>query len=278
MSKKKLNHKYLISLYSQVDEFLSNGDILYEELPDMIVSFCVVVEKVLKIKLHRKNPFLVFDTSRIKDDTIAIIALKKETDIETARIGDILDRFGIVFKKVFTPDELQALLDIYNIRNRFVHGHKADDKIMFDADDIISKMGTVWEKTSKIAIALLGKENIKNGKPKKKYTEKQLEEVLADEVRKMIEPLPNQIGTSWGVLNRSHSYSLRTSMLGSDKCPRCSSHSFSLADNKNDWGLTSFYGGYAYGDTKSRSNLYKCEDCNLELTEKQYEIAKKINQ
>lgn len=276
-SRKNSNYKYLLSLYARVDDFLSKD--AQEELPDVIVSFCIVNEKTLKLKLYNKNPLLIFDQSTFKvDDALSAIALKKERDIETAKVQTILNRFGIVFKNVFTPDEIQALIDIYAVRNYFVHSYIPDDKIIFDPEDMVKKMGTVWEKISKIAIALFGKENIKNGRPKKKYTEKELEQVLETEVRKMIEPLQKKreiyaldeyidVGASVKTLWRH------------DECPRCGAPYFSTDDQKDEWTAiaTDFarpiYTKYPW---VQKSVLYKCKKCNLELTEKQYEIAKNI--
>lgn len=284
MKKKKPNHKYLLSLYSRVDDFLSSGDITKEDLPDLIVSFCIVFEKVLKIKLHNKNPFLIFDGSWIKDDnSISIIALKKEESIETSKIKNILNRFEIVFKGVFTQDELQALKDIYEVRNYFVHGYKADDQIDIDVEDMVKKMGTIWEKISKIAISLFGKENIKTGKPKKKYTEKELENVLEEEVRKMIKPLRTE--TRFGVLQTIQE--VYTQPVGTafssyfrERCPRCGSYAFSLDDSRNPWQSSyadlGIHAATGTAIVDGGSLLYKCKDCHLELTEKQYEIAKRI--
>ena len=278
MVKKKQNHKYLLSLYARVDDFLSNEDVAQEELPDSVVSFCIVVEKLLKIKLYNKNPFLIFDGSGIKNDnTLSIIALKKEKDIETSKIKNILDRFEIIFKGVFTPDEIQALRDIYGVRNCFVHGYKADDKIDFDAEDMVRKMGTVWSKTSDIAISLFGKENVKNRKPKKEYTKEELERVLEEEVKKMIQPQRGGMGIRT-FTDALDTYPPATSYLYEDRCPRCKSASFSLDGSKDTW--PSVYDPadlfYSRSFLEPRPNLYKCRSCNLELTEKQYEIAKKI--
>jgi hypothetical protein len=237
-----------------VDEFLANENSPKEELPDSVVSFCIIVEKILKIKLHGKNPFLVFEESYIKENSLSIIALRKEKDIPTAKIQNIIDRFKVVFKTTFTPDELQALRDIYDVRNCFVHGYKSDNKIPFDSEDIVKKMGTIWEKVSKIAISLFGKESIKNARPKKKYTEKELEKALEDEVRKMIQHLPSRstvfspvtsmIRRKFEAIDTNSlvfpSFNNRTTMgvFGTstgNKCPRCDSYSFSLEETKTDW-------------------------------------------
>ncbi len=278
MGEKKLNHKYLIGIYSRVDEFLSNNTVVHEELPDSIVSFCIVVEKILKIKLYVKNPFLVFDAHLAKDDnSISAIALRKEGTIETLRIKNILNRFKIIFKDTFTPNEIQAIEDIYKVRNCFMHGYKPDDQIDFGAEDVVNKMGTIWEKISNMAILLFGEAVIKNRKPKKKYTEEQLERVLKEEVEKIIAPLGDR-GDSISCMNIQSVYSPTASFLRGDECPRCAAYTFSLGGYKNDLlsanGQIDFLSAGISRDTNP--NLYKCRNCNLELTEKQYEIAKKF--
>jgi hypothetical protein len=283
MVKKKQNHRYLISLYDKVDDFLSNGSNSSDDLADIVVSFCIVAEKILKIKLYNKNPILVFDLGFIKEDNIAILSLKKEKDIKTAGIEGIISRFAIVFKKDFSSGELQTLKEIYNLRNSFVHSYKSDDEIIFDTEDVINKMGTLWEGLSKIAISLFGKEEIKNKKPKKKYTQKQLEDVLEEEVRKMLGSAESNMvfDSIYGGMPLTHDYSLGANIVSSEdyllsgeRCPRCGTF-FSLIhdDDKKSWSPMSFTQRLLMNRP---SNLYKCKKCNLELTEKQYEIAKKI--
>ncbi|MES2087587.1 MAG: hypothetical protein V4467_01190 [Patescibacteria group bacterium] len=277
MTKKKSSHKYLLFLYSRVEEFLSSENSAEKEIPDNIVSFCIAVEKILKIKLHNKNPLLVFDTKYIQDsNSLSIIALKKEKDIETARIKEILGRFKIIFKNIFTEDEFQAISDIYELRNYFVHGYKSEDQIIFDSEDVLKKMGTIWEKVSPIATALFGKENIKNSKPKKKYTEAELEKVLEEEVEKMIKRSDNRFVVSmYDDVIQTNSF-----FHSGEQCPRCGTYGFSLGGNPNDpWALSvydSVTGAHGMAGFEGGVNLYKCKKCNLELTEKQYEIAKRI--
>lgn len=141
-SKNSTEQKYLLLLYRKVADFLSTESVKDEELPDVMVSFCTVIEKILKIKLHKKNPVLIFSASQLKDEnSLVAVILKKEKDIETLKIKDILSRFIVVFDNYFTPDEAQALIDIYGVRNFFIHGYKADDKINFISEDIIKKNG-----------------------------------------------------------------------------------------------------------------------------------------
>lgn len=278
MTKKKTNHKYLSSLYFRVDEFLSHDPIDKDALADVIVSFCVVVEKILKIKLHKKNPLLVFDFSVLKaDGVISTIALKKEKTIDTAKINEIINRFSLVFPKIFTSDEFQALHDVYVVRNFLVHGYKPDDAISFNPDDIVSKMGTIWNKASLLVIALLGKEKIKSNKPKRKYTAEELENVLKEEVLTKIKR-NNPLGYTLD-------YALATAYEDhfSEKCPRCRTHGFKIQRNSDTWSSivddTSavVFGAYSHMlPNYGYGGFYKCTKCGLELTEKEYEIAKNV--
>ncbi len=277
MIKDKPNYKYLLSLYNKVDEFLSNKDIIQKELPDSIVSFSTVVEKILKIKLHTQNPILIFDKCHLDDNGISIIAMEKEEDIDTSNIQTILDRFQIVFKEIFTPDEIQTLKDIYKIRSSFVHGYKSDDKMNLIAEDIVKKMGKIWGKISDIAISLFGKDSIQEREPKKKYTDDELKQVLREEVKKMIQPSIHFNARS--IFEPEYhqdyykGYSVEDFMIG-EKCPRCGAREFSLGRNEN--GPLSAYGVSSSFHIGGEPTLYKCRKCNLELTEKQYEIAKEI--
>lgn len=275
--KNPASHKYLLSLYHRVDDLLS-GDVSEGNLPDLVVSFCTITEKILKIKLHNKNPLLVFDTSYLRDNiSFSIAALKKEKDTKTAKIDDIIERFEIVFKKGLRSGEFQALRDVYKVRNNFVHGYKPDNEIDFDIDDITKKMSTIWLKVSKIAVTLFGKENIKTPKPKKTYTEEELEKILEEEVRKMISA--NPVGDLYQfVVTGSSAYQnfiqeptnayFDYTIGAGDRCPRCGSYSFLLDGGPSDIFIETL--------STMRPRLYKCKKCHLELTEKQYEIAKRI--
>jgi hypothetical protein len=278
-SKNSTEQKYLLLLYRKVADFLSTESVKDEELPDVMVSFCTVIEKILKIKLHKKNPVLIFSASQLKDEnSLVAVILKKEKDIETLKIKDILSRFIVVFDNYFTPDEAQALIDIYGVRNFFIHGYKADDKINFISEDIIKKMGTIWEKISFIAISLFGKENIKSSKPRKKYSEQELEAVLEEEVRKMIaRPLSLGYSYSLPLTTDVETFGYGRTTL---RCPRCGTNNFSQDSqgetlDRNFSIQSTFFSKYPL--SYLNSGLYKCTNCNLELTEKQYEIAKKIS-
>lgn len=278
---KKDNHKYLLSLYSKVNQFLASNQNDQEELPDVVVSFCIVVEKILKIKLHKKNPLLVFDVSRMKDDdSLSSAVLKKEENIETIRIQNVIRRFEIVFKEVFSSGELQALKDVYGMRNHFVHGYKSDSKIDFDREDIIKKMGTIWDKIPQLAIALFGKDSIKRSIPKKKYTEEELEAVLIEEVKKKVGANKNIYSSrvyDFGIRDHDPESVLAWSFDSvGGKCPRCGFYGFALESSQPD------FEPYAPVASASRfgvspSDLYKCKKCHLELTRKEYEIARSLN-
>ena len=278
---KKTDHKYLLSIYNRVDELLSRENLKKEDLPDLIVYFCTVIEKILKIKLYNKNPFLVFELSSIgTENLISRLATKKDVELNTLRVGNVLDRFAMIFKKTLNPSEIETIKEIYKLRNFYIHGYKEDNKIVgLDVEKVVNQMGTIWERINKITVSLFGKENIKNSRPKKTYTEKEFEKAFEDEVGKMITP-KREFGlvTAYTTIPLVDRYNL-VQRVGNlidpitqqpisfnyfgERCPRCNSSNFSLTGNEL----------YSYVQVPK---LYKCEDCHLELTEKQYEIAKKI--
>lgn len=280
----KPRYSFLLRNYSRVNQYLSKKSPNEDEFTDMVISFCVVVEKVFKIKLHRKNPFLVFDPSRFKDrDAFIRIALKKENSIETSKFNEIVIRFKEVFNEVLNEDEEQILLDIYKVRNKLIHSYKPDNKLSIDRNDLLKKMGTVWEKISDITARLFTKEQIEKRTPKKKYTEKELENVLEKEVREMIKPKRRGIRAHTSTKKYKSSvflddesvfsnsvFDIRSSPYGihKKKCPRCGEMTFSKEDDFTDVILPSY---------SESPNLYKCGNCDLELTERQYRIAKKLD-
>lgn len=275
MRKKHINHKYLLGLYHKVNDFLTvdKGD--KGNLPDIIVSFCTVVEKILKIKLHEKNPILVFDQLKCKDaDLLVAITMRKEKNIETVKIAETVERFKLVFSKIFSDDELQALIEVFYIRNSFIHGYKPDDEIVFKADDVVKKIGTIWEKVSKEAASLFGEKSIKKITPKKKYSEEELEQVLIEGVKSKIKSSRDLGLFNYYEIQPVNTFNNFYPFTG-EKCPRCGAYGFSLDGLDQEMfnqGIFERYPPYTFTD------LYKCKKCNLELTKKEYEIAKKLNQ
>ncbi|MBX4200588.1 hypothetical protein KW786_00505 [Candidatus Parcubacteria bacterium] len=283
MKEEKKDYKYLLRLYSLVNEYLAGSKENYDNLPEIIISFCIVAEKAFKLKLYKKNPILVFDVSKFRDnDALIAIVNNKELNIETIKIAEIISRYKLLFDKEFSDDELQVLINIYEKRNHLIHGYKSDEDIFLDKENIVKMMGTVWEKISNIIIALFNKQAIGTDKPKKaikKYSEGELEKVLFEEVKKKIEKV-NYDSPFAGLAIRSMDFSMtalpmenmgdayRTS-FGGELCPRCDSFGFSK-DNPDTFfsGVVTLY--------NRRSGLYKCSKCHLELTDKEYEIAKKI--
>jgi hypothetical protein len=273
MRRKKENYQHLLRLYSLVDEYLSDIPAKQENLPEIVVSFCIVTEKILKIKLHNENPVLVYENSKIKDvDALIAIIKNKELNIETIKIRETIARYKLMFDNDFSDNEVQVLIDIYDVRNHFVHGYKSDDDILSDRKNIIKKMGTVWEKISAQAISNFGKRSIKANKPKEKYSKEELEKVLIEEVRKKIKPDENNFYPSpFFTTNLNHCVSFVNDL--DEICPRCGERGFSKNGRGNDslrFAVTNV------NLLNTPSDLFKCNKCNLELTEKEYEIAKKI--
>lgn len=271
MPKKKENYSYVKSLFIKVNNFLDSDEKNLSELPDIIVSFCIMIEKTVKITLYSKNPLLIFEHAHIRDcNTISVIALKKDHgDIPTIKMDMALDRFFIVFKNKLSQDKIEVLKGLYKIRNEFVHGYKQDNQVCLDSDDIIKKMGFLWLDISKICTKVLKLNQADIKKPILKYTQDELDKVLEDEVQLMISPrkeksilnslyekslsydklIPISSSASFGIYNRV--------------CPRCKQRT--LNHSGNSLSLL------------SEPGLYKCKECDLELTEKQYEIATRLN-
>lgn len=275
MGKGTENYKYLLRLYSQVDDYLADVPSKQETLPETIVAFCVVTEKLFKIKLHIKNPILVYENSKTKEnDALVAIVKEKELNIETIKIRETLDRYQLMFENSFSDDEVQVLIDIYNVRNHFIHGYKSDDSILTDRENMVKKMGTVWEKISAQAVSIFGNELIKANKPKKKYSEEELEKVLIEEVKTKIKSTQSDYSLFRNLsAYSSHHYDFLTAT--GEKCPRCDSYGFSLESSVPDiYSVAS--AGLLTPVSRNYSDLYKCKSCNLELTRKEYEIAVKL--
>jgi DNA-directed RNA polymerase subunit RPC12/RpoP len=266
---KKINHKYLINLYHFVGDYLASSKNDEDDLPAVVVSFCTVCEKIFKLMLYEKNPVLIFSNKQIKeDDALISIAKKINTKIETIKMRDVINRFKLFFENKFSENEMQFIISLYDLRNELVHGYIIDEKVLVNPEDIVKKMGTVWGKVSEEASRLFGKNEIKYSKPKRKYAESELDKVLTEEVRKKIKNKENYLLSSTMSFVPEISESL-VSPYAEKRCPRCGSYSFILKkSNDSPYESLVLYSGMA--------SLYLCAECGLELTQKEYEIAKKI--
>lgn len=288
MARKTKEYKYLLHLYSRVNKYLSDNKPKTEELEEVIVSFCTVVERVLKMKLHSKNPILIFDVSKLKDDdAISALAMKTDTSVETIKIQSTLNRFKILFKKTFSDEELISIKDIYNVRNNLVHSYLSEERVTLDKDDFIKKMSFIWPKISKLTKSLLGKERILSSTPKKSYTEAEFKKAIIDELMKKIgQPVKsNYSELLYTSDNIANGYSSHNSY--DKKCPRCQLFEFGVSNKK--FGAS----GYGIGGNisvieavlfnsvtslggdlgrYSHPQIYRCKKCNLELTQSEYEL------
>lgn len=293
MSKRHLKHKYLLQKAKFVNSSLAKSSIGDEDFFDVIVSFCTVVEKLLKIKLYSKNPVLAYLSDNGKQfndpDSVIAISLKRDVDINSAKMVDTLKIYKKVFPKSIRDEEIELIISIYKLRNHLMHSQKEDKHFIFEESDVIKKMTIVWEnRIQKIAVAFFGKNNIKQTKNSKKYSEQELQEILKEEVRKLISN--HRQNGSLLISNYVHSvtdrvdpgaltsvvkdvsadvlngYAISKTLFRGEFCPRCKNSSFKHEMNQP---LTIFELNYT-------PELWKCSICGLELTEKQYEIAKKL--
>lgn len=274
MAKKSENYIYLVSLYKKIDSFLNKDSFSQDEVPDNIISFCIATERILKIKLYKKNPVLVFDNAKFKDDnSLVAIVLKKEKTIESCNIQNIIDRINIIFSKTFTDDEKQAIRDIYDVRNHFVHGYKTESEI--EINDAVIKMEIIWRKVSKFGVKILGEKNVKPVTPKKTYSEEELQEILREQVKVKISKAGIPRDSVFTLYHKGELSTWSTSEWGGERCPRCKKMGFRI--EKREPESFSFLGTCDFThDLRGNSDLYKCKNCNLELTPREYEIAKTL--
>lgn len=273
--KKSDNYHYLIELHSSIDEYLSSSTPNHDKLQTIVVSFCIVTEKIFKIQLYKKNPLLVYNYKKLKeDDAFITIINKKERNVETISIGQLIERYSLLFDERFSGEEMQIIRDLFNIRNHFIHSHQPDNYHLNNADIIITKMGTVWSQISSQSKEIFGNSLIKVKKPKKTYSDSQLKELLKNEVKKKIEKKGN-FDEIWSHVVLTEEYPA-FGIGKSERCPRCGKYGF----EKEPFNTitTCATGSYYFNDFKNYNSdgLYKCKSCNLELTKKEFEIAKEI--
>lgn len=274
MIREEKNHQYLINLYSSVDEALFGTAISEEKIWELIINFCTIIEKVIKIQLHELNPVLIYEYTEIKDPNSLIkIVNKQELDsFKTIKMWDALQRYQSLFN-IFTEVEVPAILSIYEHRKNLIHGINSEENIILEKENIIKKMGTIWGKIAKQMESVFWKELIKSKKPKKIYSEAELEKILKKEVEKKIQKRWYD-SDIFLTTNLTEPYNF--DFNNKEKCPRCGNYTFYL-DNWSNY-INTFRDFTKIGNLSPYwiSNLYKCSTCKLELTEKEYEISKKL--
>lgn len=270
-------YPYLAHLYLRVNEYLADGkQAELATLADAVVSFCIVLERLLKIRLYNQNPILLFHSSQLKaDGAILAIVMEKEVSIETICITDVIERFNTIFPSVFTEYELQALQDIFNSRNHLVHSYKGDSNVLEDGD-LLAKMGTIWDKISAITVDVFGSSPLKRSKPRKKYSETELKEILIKELREKIKNHPQTYdgpGFSYDV--ESYAYEAPNIWRSEMKCPRCRSLSLIREHGPSTYD---FIRELAFIPGTQPEGIYKCGSCHLELTKREYELLQEAGE
>ena len=217
----------------------------------------------------------MYGNAKLKeDDALVSIIKEKELNIETIKMRETLSRYGLMFQDEFSDGEVQVLIDIYNVRNHFVHGYKSDDDLLSDSENIVKKIGTVWEKISNLAVSIFGTDLIKANKPKKKYSEEELEKVLTSEVRTKIKSIKSEL-EMFSLNNYMYPIPNYMSAYGvtGEKCPRCDAYEFSLDEPSPTLDALLVTG--VYGQRINFSDLYKLKVWSG-LTKREYAIAKKL--
>lgn len=281
MTKKKIEeYEFLLRKYHEVSDYIGNKKPDFLILPDVIVSFCIFIERLLKIKLYKENPLLPYRSNYLTNfDNLVGIIKKKESGLKTLEFGDTINLYRKIFPNSFNDAEEGIFLEIYKIRNEFVHSHRADIDRVLSYDDIFTKIATVWGGISKIAKTIFGERAVKSVKPSKVYTDEDLRRIQEEEVKKIIgsKIFGNRDFTTSFVphVDMHDVYSIDMAYIKNEQCPRCGRHAFlPRKDNKPP----------SYLDVQIEWNeylpitpdVYKCNHCGLEFTRNQYEIAKRI--
>lgn len=304
---KNIDYAFLITSYHFVNEYFSNG-YKEENFLQAVVSFCTVAEKILKIKLYETNKLLpykinlnILEKKENQKNIVKAIISGKHNDFKTFSLFEILDKYDFIFTpEPFEKDEIEHLRKLVDVRNTLIHSHLPDADLKKRKEDLDKKMGSLWEKLSSDMIARFG--SLSKVEPKKKYTDDELKQVLIEEVKKKINLDTNicidnsYAGCSVYGGNNCRSfinyykdgaedingmaYTMRKGVL----CPRCCVGDFhkSLDDPYSNFNPAfnsdriRIYRGDLYGTQNYSENLYSCDRCNLELTDREFEIAKEL--
>ena len=276
----KQEYTYLLEAYNITHTYLTKkeaDECSSKDFSELVINFWLIVEKILKIRLYQKNPALVFRCSDLQsEDQLIAIAKECEDCINTVKFEKVLNRFKKVFKNVFEVEEIKAIEDIYKVRNNIIHSYKSCEDLDLDEEAAFKKMGSIWTKLTEQAEIILGP-SIQKGNPKETYTKEELRKMLEDAVRE-------KIGYNEKIGNDKIDCFVDESEVGpfydafrAPTCPRCNTPGFSKKRIRtNNLSSEPFIYEASQENKKDYSELYKCEECNLELTEEEYKIAKEI--
>lgn len=302
----KQDNFYLQNIFKKISQLLEKNleDISEAEIAEASHDFCILIERILKMKLYQKNPLLVFDASRIDNNNLLPIARGEDLSFNTIKFEETLKRFNYIFLNFsfgdyFTP----VLTSLYEEnRNPLTHSYKSDKDIvnLKNKEKIVKDIGSLFPWFSDIAKDFIdiseAPADISIGK---KYTEEELEEIFKEELKKkLIYYKNNDYFTN--SLNTSNTNFLKVSELKPitfmeplkpglidipqiepsfssrdisihNECPRCRLYKLKSPGKDN------LYNYLVYpAQSQNNSYLYKCSNCNLELTEKEYQMSKKI--
>ncbi|MEI6352906.1 MAG: hypothetical protein WCO35_03150 [Candidatus Nomurabacteria bacterium] len=277
---RKLNIKdyaYISKLYSEIKNTLkSKNNINLVEKLSLVVNFCVLLEKLIKLRLSVENKLLVYYGKSFNDDFIFGILKDKipptSFEAKTKTFNEANNLFNKLFD-VFSENEILLLDNIYNIRNAIVHSYFQDNKILDSEENIIKDISTILDKVNSLLEEMFGKEAIASIKigGEEKYSKEELEEVLREQVRKKI---------LYGRNKRTNYFFDKLSMIKTEEysfpnnglsCPACGNYSLEGKDIENN-----FYPIAVSVFNYKDKDIYICSKCGLQLTKREYEIAKEI--
>lgn len=129
-------HLDTLSLEKTFDKILSNfikNENDSFSLLETVVLSCITVEAIVREKLKKINPALLLDQIdpvsiallSNKKDKLATTPVKEISDVKTANISVLIDRYLMFYRKSGYKDSINSL---FNLRNRILHA--AQDNII----------------------------------------------------------------------------------------------------------------------------------------------------
>lgn len=285
---KDSKHKLLIQKIKRISEIIDSDSPSEENIYEAIIDFILVFEHVVKKILYAKNKLLIYNFG-LDINKVNVILKNQKNTLFTIQLSEALPRYIKIFPKSKLSKQEESIEILITNRNKLEHD--IDIKNMQSKEEIMGVLSAVFPIFLAEAEKVLGTLPSTKIKKEKTYSEKDIQNIYDSIVLSKIKNYKkNSFGISVtsdevmsfnpriGALADENIYSARVSSvlsqgmnygLGNERCPRCSNFSFSKKSQFNSMILSSAL-------NRSAPDLYICSNCNLELTDLEYDAVQRL--
>jgi hypothetical protein len=286
---KDSKHKLLIQKIKRVAEIIDSDSPSEENVYEAIIDFILVFEHVIKKILYAKNKLLIYNFD-LDINKVNVILKNQKNTLFTIQLSEALPRYIKIFPKSKLSKQEESIEILITNRNKLEHD--IDIKNMQSKEEIMGVLSGVFPIFLTEAEKILGTLPSTKIKKEKTYSEKDIQNIYDSIVLSKIKnykrnsfgilPVTSDEVTNFnpriGMLADKSIYGARVSSvlsqginygIGNERCPRCSNFSFSKKSQLNSMIFSSVL-------NRGASDLYICSNCNLELTDLEYDAVQRL--